>query len=119
MFACLCTLKKSCSKFYKEQKLFNDLELEMCTTCSKVAHMVKLGADWRLRNFLRIDFQFQCTHVQNTVVCNLGQTKPRSYIQTWSTHVALQVCYLQFLLSGSSLGVFGHPISGFSQPDGA
>ena len=43
MFAWLCTLKQSCSKFYEEQKLFNDLELEMCTTCSKVAHKFDLG----------------------------------------------------------------------------
>jgi len=43
MFAWLCTLKKSCSKLYEEQKLFNDLEIEMCTTCSKVSHKSNLG----------------------------------------------------------------------------
>ena len=44
MFAWLGTFKQSCRKIYEEQKLFNDLELEMCTTCSKVAHKSDLGA---------------------------------------------------------------------------
>ena len=44
MFVWLYTLKQSCSKIYEEQKLFNDLELEICTTCSKVAQKSDLGA---------------------------------------------------------------------------
>jgi hypothetical protein len=51
MFACLCTLKKSCSKFYKEQKLFNDLKLEMSKTCPYMAHKSVSSADWGLEIF--------------------------------------------------------------------
>jgi hypothetical protein len=51
MFAWLCTLKQSCSKFYKEQKLFNDLEPEMCTTCSKMAHKLDFSAILVLRKY--------------------------------------------------------------------
>jgi hypothetical protein len=43
-FACQWHLNKSCSKFDKEQKLFSDLEQEMCRTCSKRAHKAELGA---------------------------------------------------------------------------
>jgi hypothetical protein len=43
-FACLCTLKQSCSKFYREQKLFYDLGLAMSRTCSKLACQSVLGA---------------------------------------------------------------------------
>jgi hypothetical protein len=54
MFAYLCTLNKSCSKFYKEQTLFNDLELDQCLTWSKSAHKVKIGAVLGLRIFLSL-----------------------------------------------------------------
>jgi hypothetical protein len=54
MFACLCTLNKSCSKFYKKQSLFNDLELDQCLTWSKSAHKVKMGLFWDFRIFLSL-----------------------------------------------------------------
>ena len=59
MFACLSNLKQSCSKFYKEQKLFYDQLMKMCTTCSKRSHKSELGLDSTLRNFLSLDVDFQ------------------------------------------------------------
>ena len=65
MFAWLCTLKQSCSKFYEEQKLFNDLELQLRTTCSIVTHksdvggvldLVILAKCWSRSSFLLLIF---------------------------------------------------------------
>ena len=43
MFACQNFLQKSCSKFYKEQKLFYGHLMKMITTSPKVTHKAKLG----------------------------------------------------------------------------
>jgi len=51
MFACQNFLKKSCSKFYKEQKLFYGHLIKMTTTFSKLAHNAELGAV--LQNFAK------------------------------------------------------------------
>ena len=59
MFACLSNLKQSCSKFYKEQKLFCDQPMKMCTTCSKGSHKPVLGLDSTLRIFLSMKLSFQ------------------------------------------------------------
>ena len=48
MFTCLSNLKQSCSKFYKEPKLFYDHLIKMCRTCSKRAHKLVLRSIWRL-----------------------------------------------------------------------
>ena len=60
MFACLRNLKKSCSKLYKEQKLFYDQLMKICRTVSNMAHKSDLGLNSTLRIFLspRADFQF-------------------------------------------------------------
>jgi len=44
MFACQNVLQQSCSKFYKEQKLFYGHLMKMKTSSSKVAHNADLGA---------------------------------------------------------------------------
>jgi len=44
MFACQNFLQKSCSKFYKEQKLLYGHLIKMITSSSKVAHKADLGA---------------------------------------------------------------------------
>jgi len=44
MFACQNFLQKSCSKFYKEQKLFHGHLMKMNTNSSKVTHKADLGA---------------------------------------------------------------------------
>ena len=59
MFACLSDLKQSCSKFYKEQKLFCDQPMKMCTTCSKGSHKPVLGLDSTLRISLSMKLSFQ------------------------------------------------------------
>jgi len=59
MFACLSNLKQSCSKFYKEQKLFCDQLMKMCTTCSKGSHKPVLRLDSTLKNFLSMKLSFQ------------------------------------------------------------
>ena len=43
MFACQNFLQQSCSKFYKEQKLFYGHLMKMITNSSKVAHKADLG----------------------------------------------------------------------------
>jgi hypothetical protein len=43
-FACQWHLNKKFSKFDKEQKSFNDLELEMCRTWSKRGHKAEIWA---------------------------------------------------------------------------
>ena len=59
MFACLSNLKQSCSKLYKEQKLFCDQVMKMCTTCSKWSHKSEIGLGSTLRNFLSTNSIFQ------------------------------------------------------------
>jgi len=44
MLACQNFLKRSCSKFYKEQKLFQGHLIKMITSCSKSASKADLGA---------------------------------------------------------------------------
>jgi len=51
MFACHNFLQKSCSKFYKEQKLFYGHLMKMTTSSSKVTHKADLGLFPTLRNF--------------------------------------------------------------------
>ena len=58
MFTYLCTLKKSCSKFHKEQKLFNDLELEMSRTFPKLVPKAVFNAVLALGNMLSLECSF-------------------------------------------------------------
>ena len=51
MFACQNFLQQSCSKFYKEQKLFYGHLMKMITNSSKVAHKADLGLFSTLRKF--------------------------------------------------------------------
>jgi len=44
MFTCQNFLQQSCSKFYKEQKLFYGRSMKMNTSCSKSALKADLGA---------------------------------------------------------------------------
>ena len=46
MFACQNFLQQSCSKFYKEQKLFYGHLMKMITNSSKVTHKADLGLSW-------------------------------------------------------------------------
>jgi hypothetical protein len=79
MFACLCTLKQSCSKFVKEEKLFNDHLMKMNKTPLKVAHKAEIGAVWALSKFgCQIVVLVSCTIVWSLVVQNLGQTSSSS-----------------------------------------
>jgi len=48
MFACQNFLQQSCSKFYKEQKLFYAHLMKLITSSSKVAHKADLGAIFAL-----------------------------------------------------------------------
>ena len=59
MFACLSNLKQSCSKLYKEQKLFYDQLMKICRTVSNMAHKSDLGLNSTLRIFLSLDVDFQ------------------------------------------------------------
>jgi hypothetical protein len=52
MFACQNFLKQSCSKFYKEQKLFYGHIKKMTKTCPKRAHKEELGAVLTLSKIL-------------------------------------------------------------------
>jgi len=58
LFACLCTLKQSYSKFHKEQKLFNDLELEMSRTCPKLFPKAVFKTVLALGNMLSLKCSF-------------------------------------------------------------
>ena len=51
MFACQNFLQQSCSKFYKEQKLFYGHLMKMITNSSKVTHKADLGLFPTLRKF--------------------------------------------------------------------
>jgi hypothetical protein len=54
----LCTLKQSFRKFYKEQKLVNDLELEMSKTCSKRAHKSYFNVVFELRKYSKSEVTY-------------------------------------------------------------
>ena len=58
MFACMSNLKQSCSKLYKEQKLFYDQLMKMCEIVSNMAHKSDMGADSTLRKFSKSCFEF-------------------------------------------------------------
>jgi len=62
-----------------------------------------------------MQFKFRCTHVWGCVVWNLGRTRPKSYNQRWSTHIALQVFLLEFLLVRAGLGNMGRQTSSVSR----
>jgi hypothetical protein len=47
----LFNLKQSCSKFYKEQNLFNDLEPKMSRTCPNKVHNSDFNAVLALRKY--------------------------------------------------------------------
>ena len=51
MFECQNFLQKSCSKFYKEQKLFYGHLMKMITNSSKLTHNAALGLFPTLRKF--------------------------------------------------------------------
>jgi len=63
MFACQNFLKKSGSKFYKEQKLFYGHLMKMITSSSKVAHKADLGLFPTLRDFLKSGISPVCSRV--------------------------------------------------------
>ena len=63
MFACQNFLQQSCSKFYKEQKLFYGHLMKMNTSSSKVAHNVDLGLFGTLRNFSKSGNATVCSRV--------------------------------------------------------
>jgi len=51
MFACQNFLQQSCSKFYKEQKLFYGYLMKMIANSSKLTHKADLGLFPTLRKF--------------------------------------------------------------------
>jgi len=51
MFACQNFLQQSCSKFYKEQKMFYGHLKKMITTSLKLTHKADLGLFPTLRKF--------------------------------------------------------------------
>jgi len=63
MFARQNFLKQSCSKFHKEQKLFDGHLMEMTTSCSKVAHKADLGLFPTLRIFSKSWIASVCSRV--------------------------------------------------------
>ena len=69
MFACQNFLQQSCSKFYKEQKLFYGHLMKMITNSSKVAHKADLGLFSTLRKFSK-----------SRVVCSLRD-------RFWKLHI--------------------------------
>jgi hypothetical protein len=54
MFTCQNFLQQSCSKFYKEQKLFYGHLMKMITSSSKVVHKADLGCFQHLEIFLSL-----------------------------------------------------------------
>jgi len=63
MFSCQDFLQQSCTKFYKEQKLFYGHLMKRITSSSKVTHKAELGLFPTLRKFSKSGIAAVCSRV--------------------------------------------------------
>ena len=112
MFACQNFLQQSCSKFYKEQKLFYGHLMIMITGSSKVTHKSNLRlfptlCSINFENFitLRLGTNPVCSiDFENFITLNPGRSSSCSSWQSCRSWLVLQLCQLRHLLTRSGLG---------------
>ena len=107
VYACLSNLKQSGSKFYKEQKLFYDQLMKICTTCSKWSHKSDFGLGSTLRNFLSTKTEFSVSWARlwpDFTLCPL-RIRLWSLNEFCSWYLGLQLVSWLFLMLTNGLGV--------------